>query len=133
MVVAHRTPYVDLSIWGPYGRKVHKRNKFWNWIPDGEGGCLSQEIPGPENYQVWLIGWRVFATACVMLRIGSTSALEAYETRMEKLVRLWGDAWLLISTTDDHMRAEQIERPRRTLPPRHRHRHKADLVGAASS
>jgi len=105
VVVAHRTPYVDLSIWDPYGRKVHKRNRFRNWIPDGEGGYLSQEIPGPENYQVWLIGWRVFTTACVMLRIVSTSAFEAYETRIEKLVRLWGDAWHFIYTTDDHMRA----------------------------
>ena len=45
----------------------------------------------------------------------SSDLLEAYETRMEKLVRLWGDAWHLIYTTDDHMRAEQIERLRRQI------------------
>jgi hypothetical protein len=112
--IAKRTPYVDLSIWGPYGRKTYKKNKFRNWVPDGTGGYDSMEIPGPESYQIWLVGWRVFSTACIMLKVVSSAALEAYEARMEKLVRLWPDAWHLVYTSDDHMRAEQLERIRRS-------------------
>ena len=112
---AKRTPYVDLSIRRPYGRKTYKRNKSRNWILFGDGEWISQEILGPENYSVWLIGWRVFATACVMLGIVAPAVLEAYEARIEKIVRLWSDAWHLIYTADDLMRAEQIERIRRQL------------------
>jgi hypothetical protein len=106
---------VDLSIWGRFGRKAYRRNKFMNWVPDGEGGYQSHEIPGPENHDMWLIGWRVFSAACIMLRIISAAALEAYEARIEKLVRLWPDAWHLIATSDDQMRAEQLERIRRGI------------------
>ena len=73
------------------------------------------ELPGPETHQVWLIGWRVFSTACVMLKAFSSAALEAYECRIERLVRLWPDAWHLIATSDEQMRAEQLESIRRTI------------------
>ena len=113
--IARRTPYVDLAIWGLFGRKTYKRNKLRTWIPDGRGGYNSHDIPGPESHSVWLIGWRVFVAAALMLQIVSCAALEAYERRIEKMVKLWGDAWHLIYQADDWMRAEILEKIRRQL------------------
>ena len=110
---AKRTPYVDLAIWGPFGRKTYKRNRLRTWLPDGKGGYTAHEIPGPENFAVWIVGWRVFTAAALMLQIVSSAALEAYERRIERLVKLWGDAWHLIYQADDWMRAEMIEKVRR--------------------
>ena len=36
-VTAHRTPYVDFGIWGPYGRKLQRALKFRNFISSGNG------------------------------------------------------------------------------------------------
>jgi hypothetical protein len=98
-------PHVDLTTWGLDGCKTYKKNKFRNWIATAVG-YTSQENPGPENFQVRLIGWRVFATARLMPRIASTAALEVYENRTEKLNRLWSDTWHLVATADDQRRTE---------------------------
>ena len=110
-----RTPYVDMAVWGPFGRKALKHNKFRTWIPDGAGGYESRELPGQENHTAWLVSWRVFVSAALMLGLAASASLEAYESKIERLLRLWADAWHLIYVADDLLRAEGIERIRRGI------------------
>ena len=53
-------PYVDHAVWGPYGRKATRANKFRTWIPTADGRYISKELPRPENFQQWQASWRVF-------------------------------------------------------------------------
>ena len=48
-------PYVDLWVWQPF--------------PDGAGGYIAKELPGPASWSQWLSAWRVFQSAAIMLDI----------------------------------------------------------------
>ncbi|CAK0805575.1 unnamed protein product [Prorocentrum cordatum] len=109
------TPYADFGVWGPFGRKAYRNMQFRAWFLLPGGGWLAKELPGPANYDQWLMSWRVFATACIMLEIASRAALDAYQRHIERLATQWPDAWLLIHMADDKLRAEFIERFRRTV------------------
>eukprot|EP00971_Amphidinium_carterae_P254737 5056719-Amphidinium_carterae.1 len=80
-----------------------------------QGTWISKELPGPESYEQWLSSWRVFAVACLMLKIASLAALTTYERFMEKLTRMWPTAWHLVYSADDKCRAEHLERLRRAV------------------
>ena len=113
-VVLGNAPYVDHAVWGPFGRKTTRANKFRTWIPTSDGSYICKELPGPENFQQWLSSWRVFEAAAIMLDICSMAALALYEKAIEKLTRLWPSAWHLVVVADDKCRAEHIERIRRS-------------------
>ncbi|CAK0898756.1 unnamed protein product [Prorocentrum cordatum] len=109
------TPYADFGVWGPFGRKAYRNMQFRAWFLLPGGGWLAKELPGPANYDQWLMSWRVFATACIMLEIASRAALDAYQRHVERLATQWPDAWHLIYMADGKLRAEFIERFRRTV------------------
>ena len=50
-----------------------------------------------------------------MLRIAASAALDADESRVERLVALWGDAWHLVHTADDILHYKCVETIRRDL------------------
>ena len=62
-------PYVDLWVWQPYGRRALRASKFRAWFPDGAGGYIAKELPGPASWSQWLSAWRVFQSAAIMLDI----------------------------------------------------------------
>ena len=109
------TPYADFGVWGPFGRKAYRNMQFRAWFLLPGGGWLAKELPGPANYDQWVMSWRVFATACIMLEIASRAALDAYQRHIERLASQWPDAWHLIFMADDKLRAEYIERFRRSV------------------
>ena len=113
-VVLGNAPYVDHAVWGPFGRKTTRANKFRTWIPTSDGSYISKELPGPENFQQWLSSWRVFEAAAIMLDLSSMAALALYEKAIQRLTRLWPSAWHLVVAADDKCRAEHIERIRRS-------------------
>ena len=82
-VVLGNAPYVDHAVWGPFGRKTTKANKFRTWIPTSDSSYISKELPGPENFQQWLPSWRVFEVAAIMLDLSSMAALALYEKAIE--------------------------------------------------
>ena len=57
------TPYVDMAVWTPFGRKSMRANKFRTWIPGMNGTWISKEVPGPENHEQLLVSWRFFLSA----------------------------------------------------------------------
>ena len=52
--VQKQPPYVDFSIWLPFGRRVLKNQKFRAFMPVGDGSFVVRELPGPQNLQQWL-------------------------------------------------------------------------------
>ena len=111
--VLKSTPYVDHAVWGPFGRKAVRAGKFRSWALAADGSYVSKELPGPENFTQWLASWRVFVTACVMLKVCSQSSLQLYERTIERLTKTWATSWHLIVLADDKARAEHLERIRR--------------------
>ena len=115
VAVQKQPPYVDFSVWLPFGRRVLKNQKFRAFIPVGDGSFIMKELPGPQNLQQWLVSWRVFKVACICLNIVTLAALQLYEKVIEKLVLQWPKAWGLIAQADDKARAEKLEKIRRAV------------------
>ena len=113
--VQKQPPYVDFSIWLPFGRRVLKNQKFRAFMPVGDGSFVVRELPGPQNLQQWLVSWRVFKVACISLNLVTLAALLLYEKVIEKLVLQWPKAWGLIVQADDKARAEKLEKIRRAI------------------
>ena len=67
--VQRQPPYVDFSVWLPFGRRVLKNQKFRAFLPIGDGSFMMKELPGPQNLQQWLVSWRVFKVACISLNL----------------------------------------------------------------
>lgn len=108
-------PYVDFSVWTPFERRTSRAQKFRVYQPLGDGSYLLRELPGPANLQQWLLCWRVFKAAALMLGAVSLAALQSYEKTVEKLTTQWPNCWGLIARADDTARAEKLERIRRGL------------------
>ena len=106
-------PYVDFSVWLPFGRKAMKSQKFRTYFPLGDGSYLMKDLPGPQNFQQWLVSWRVFKTGAIMLGAVSLASLQLYERAIEKLVLQWPRVWGLICAAEDKARAERLEKLRR--------------------
>ena len=109
------SPYVDFSVWTPFERRTSRAQKFRVYQPLGDGSYLLRELPGPANLQQWLLCWRVFKAAALMLGAVSLAALQGYEKTVEKLTLQWANCWGLIARADDNARAERLERIRRSL------------------
>ena len=110
-----QAPFVDFSVWQPYGRRTQKALKFRAFHPVGDGSYVMRELPGPQNMMQWTTSWRVFRTACLRLDIVSLSALQVYERNMERLVLHWPNVWGLIVQADDKARGERLEKVRRQI------------------
>ena len=113
--VQNQPPYVDFSVWLPFGRRVLKNQKFRAFLPIGDGSFVMKDLPGPQNLQQWLVSWRVFKVACISLNLVTLAALLLYEKVIEKLVLQWPKAWGLIAQADDKARAEKLEKIRRSI------------------
>ena len=113
--VQNQPPYVDFSVWLPFGRRGLKNQKFRAFLPIGDGSFVMKELPGPQNLQQWLVSWRVFKVACISLNLVTLAALLLYEKVIEKLVMQWPKAWGLIVQADDKARAEKLEKVRRAI------------------
>lgn len=74
-----------------------------------------KELPGPQNLQQWMLSWKVFKVATIMMGIISLASLQLYEKMVERLVVQWPRAWGLICAAEDKARAERLEKIRRKL------------------
>eukprot|EP00435_Cladocopium_sp_Y103_P047091 s861_g13.t1 len=108
-------PYVDLAIFTRFGRKCQKTQKFRTYVPLGDGSFMMKELPGPQNMRQWLTSWRVYKVACLMLKVVSLAALQAYEKHIERLTTQWPRCWGLIYEAEDKARAEHLSKLRRRI------------------
>jgi hypothetical protein len=84
-------------------------------MPNGDGTFTSKEVPGPENFLQYTIIWKVFRTACLMLKAVMPHGLKLYYENLEVLLKLWPECWHLIYLAGDRMRSEPFERIRREI------------------
>ena len=110
-----QAPYTDFGVWLPFGRRSLKASKYRSFYPLGDGSFVVKELPGPTNFQNWLLCWRVFKTAALSIGCVSLAALQLYERNFEKLVTQWPKAWGLLVQADDKARGERLEKTRRSL------------------
>ena len=108
-----QAPYCDFGVFQPFGRKTMRTLKFRTYLPVGDGSYVLRELPGPQNFQQWLLSWRVFRTCALMLDIASLASLHAYEKCIERLVVQWPSAWGLICSADDKARAQHLDKIKR--------------------
>ena len=106
-----KPPYCDFGVFVPFGRKALRASKYRTWIPTAEG-YVSKELPGPANFTQWRACYRVFTTAMLMLQECALAPLHAYELYVEKLTRLYPDAWHLVYSADEMARSELLSRLR---------------------
>ena len=107
-------PYVDFSVWGPFGHRIAKRVKLSGMVMKPGGELAPVELFGPENYEQWEACFRVWRTGCLMLEAFTLSTLEAYKDLISLYARRYGPgAWAIIYQTDVRCRLEHLDRMRR--------------------
>ena len=106
-----KPPYADFGVFVPFGRKALRASKYRTWVPTADG-YVSKELPGPSNFTQWRACYRVFTTAMIMLLECSLAPLHGYELFVEKMVRLYPDAWHLVYAADEMARSELLSRLR---------------------
>ena len=103
-------PFVDFSVWGPYGRKQAKAVKYRSFFLQADGTYLAREIPGPATLSQWMGSFRVMRCAFVMLDIVSLATLLAYENLFTRLCQQYTGAWHLLVAADEKARSSHLER-----------------------
>ena len=92
-----------------------RAHKFTAYVPQPDGGWLKKEILGPDGYEAWLVSWRVYRVALIMLSLADEVALTRYSRQIERLAKDWPTAWHLVYLADDKLRAEYFEKIRRNI------------------
>ena len=110
-------PYVDFSLYGPYGRRMLKRLMFTAFSYNVQTGTWTrQELPGPPDFQSWWRSWMVLKTTFLILGEVSPEPLDLYGEWIRSLHYQYGpQCWWLIYQADVRMRSEEFERLRRVL------------------
>lgn len=69
LIMSKALPYVDLSIWGPFGLRTLRKQVFTSYILNASTGEWSKkEAPGPPDVVAWeksfrtYTGWRCFSS-----------------------------------------------------------------------
>jgi hypothetical protein len=114
-------PYVDFSIFGPYGRRLLAKLVFRALVPTPDGNWQRRELPGPSGFEAWYAAWRVFRVCLLLLKASATEFLDAYCDQIRSLVSEYGEAcWYIIYTADVRQRSERFEKHRRIAELEHK-------------
>jgi hypothetical protein len=107
--LSYGSPYVDFTIFGPFGRRRLQMRKFTaqTFV---DGALVTKTLAGPSNFEAWLSCWEVFRAAMIMLDGASPSTLDAYCQGIRELVAIHPGYWGVIAVADEIMRAEVWDR-----------------------
>jgi hypothetical protein len=112
-------PYVDLGIFGPFGKRLLARLAFAAVVLGTDGAWSRKEITGPCDFQAWWTAWKVLSTAFVLLDQIDREKLDAYAEHIRALsiryAKGGNDTWAIVYSADVRMRRERFERIRRVL------------------
>ena len=107
-------PYVDLAVWGPFGRRIQKKLKLTGLVMTASGTLQQAQLYGPPNVDDWLAGFAVFKTGAIMLGEVTPATLDLGMKIITSYAHRYGpDVWALIYQTDVRARLEHMERVRR--------------------
>ena len=108
-LIAGRSPWVDFSVWTPYGVRKTKENSFRPqvWV---NGQLETKLIAGPPDHDAWLCNYKIFRTAMIMCRAASPAALDRYAHGIRQLLLRHPGGWGLIFVADEIARGEKWSR-----------------------
>jgi len=107
-------PSVDFSVWRAHANRLKKTLTFSGMHIAADGKVVLAEIKGPASIEEWEVSWRLFRTACIMLKILSPAAADGYRDHIHRLYNRYGQTiWLMLYQTDVRFRSEHSERIRR--------------------
>ena len=109
--------FTDLSIFGPYGQRLLRKQTFTAWqLSTATGEWQRREQPGPSDFHRWYEAWKVFRTGMLLLEAADAERLDAYAEHIRSFVTQFTDeAWWIIAKADHHLRSEHLDRLRREL------------------
>ena len=115
MHAAGGAPYVDFSIFGPYGDRIRKRLRFTAQRMQPDGSWAAEEVFGPGSYDKWEESWMVFKTGCVMLGFADPTTLDNYKDKVRLYNQQFPGQWDVLYQADHRARLEHAERTARRL------------------
>ena len=117
LIRAQALPYVDLSIWGPFGLV------YTSYILNAATGEWSKkEAPGPPNITAWERGFRTFKCAMLLIQAAGSERLDAYMDFVKDLNNQFShECWGIIYKAEVRMRSEYMERIKRELTANPKH------------
>lgn len=123
-------PYVDFSLWCPYGQRFQKKLRLKGLNLHASGEFKLVEISGPPTYQDWVACYELLITGLIGFNVVDLGHLLGYQTKVREYFEKYGSSmWILIYQAENRMRLEQMERLHRTL---HLERTKAEEFGVPS-
>jgi len=117
LIQGGEAPYVDFSIFGPYGRRFLKKLSIStsHFVPE-LGSWKTTEQPGPPDFQSWWKSWNVFKTTMLLLGAAKPAQLDSYAEHIRKQIEDYGQTcWSIVYQADVRMRSEEFDRIRRRL------------------
>ena len=107
-------PYVDLSVFGPYGQRIQRNMKLMSLQINHDDELVRVEIKGPPTVARWELCMRVFATTMIGLGAMTPPTINGYIKLIVRYASRYGPScWGLIYQTDVRFRREWCERLRR--------------------
>ena len=113
-------PYVDFSLFGPYGKRFLAKLSMvaWSYLPNGQ--WLRRDLPGPPTFEYWWSSFRVLRTTFLLLGAVETELLDNYGELVRGFHNTYGpEAWFIIYMADVRMRNEHFERLHRQVERQH--------------
>ena len=109
-------PYVDFSIFGPYGSRALKKLMYnVSFMNPDTGKWVKQELQGPGSFDIWWKGWAVLKVALLLHGAVMTVPLDMYAEFIREAVQTYTPyCWWIIYQADCRMRLEGMERLRRS-------------------
>ena len=127
IIVHGLEPYADYSVLTPNGRRMAKRLKFMNWVPQPDGSYQHVEVPGPSSFELWEKCHAVWEVIMLMLTyppktpeeeakpVFTLIAAETYFEAFKELAQQHPECWHLCCQAEDRCRAEHIPRLARDI------------------
>jgi len=110
-----QVPYVDLAVWGPYGRRIQKKLKLSGFIMGANGQLQHAQLFGPPCVEEWVKGFAVFKTGAIMLGELSPAVCDHWMKMIVDYTRRYGPSvWPMIYQAEVRARLEHLERVRRS-------------------
>eukprot|EP00435_Cladocopium_sp_Y103_P052243 s2443_g16.t1 len=120
LIGAGQPPYVDFSVFGPFGHRMMKRIKLSGYNIERDGTLKMVELYGPNNLGAWLQSYNVLLTCLVMVDAVDLGHLQKYKSHIERMAERYGPrVWSVIYQADVRCRLEQMERLKRKLKSEH--------------
>jgi len=114
------SPYVDFSIFGPYGKRFLAKLTLsaWSYLPNGT--WIRRELPGPPSFEYWWSSFRVLRTTFLLLGAVEPEILDNYGELVRGFHITYGpEAWFIIYMADVRMRNEHFDRLHRQVERQH--------------